>query len=151
MMKRFYGVFLMLLLSSQLYASYEQYCNARFGFCVDVDNQWGKEAAPVNNDGRSFFDGEGLRVNVWGSYNALNETLREAMHNAKNELDRVTYEAMRGNWFVVSGYKGSDIVYTKVFLHNDTYYTLLITYPTALQKEYNAIVTRLSKTFRILP
>ncbi len=150
-MKKMYALCFTLLLSSQLYASYEQYCNARFGFCVEVDNQWGKEAAPANNDGRSFFDGEGLKVSVWGSYNALNETPREAMSNAQNGLDRVTYETMRDNWFVVSGYKGSDIVYTRVFLHNDTYYTLLITYPKTLQKEYNAIVTRLSKTFRVLP
>jgi len=150
-MKGFYALLITLWLTAGLQASFEQYCNARFGFCVDVDTQWGKEAAPVNNDGRSFFDGEGLRANVRGSYNALGERLREAMDNAKNGLDRVTYETMRGNWFVVSGYKGSDIVYTKVFLHNNTYYTLLITHSTALQKKYNAIVTRLSKTFRLLP
>lgn len=149
-MKGFYALLITLWLTTGLQASFEKYCNTRFGFCVDVDTQWGKEAAPANNDGRSFFDGEGLRVNVRGSYNALGERLREAMDNAKNGLDRVTYETMRGNWFVVSGYKGSDIVYTKVFLHNNTYYTLLITYSTALQKKYNAIVTRLSKTFRLL-
>lgn len=148
-MKGFYALLITLLLTSGLHASYEQYCNPRFNFCVDIDTRWGKEPSPSNNDGRSFFDGSGFKMSVWGSYNALNESLRQSMQNAKNDFDSVTYEAIRGNWYVLSGYKEANIVYIKVFLQNDTFYTLLMSYPRHEKDIYNPITARLSQSFKV--
>jgi len=140
-------IFVITLLTMTLHASYERYCNARFGFCVDVKRSWGKEPAPANNDGRSFFDNEGFKMSVYGSYNALDQNLRAHQEGYRSELDQITYQPIKHNWYVLSGYKGSEIIYIKTFLNNKTFYTLYIRYPKALQGRYNPIVSRLSKSF----
>jgi len=148
-MQRLRVLFFFIVLPLVLNAAYEPYCNARFNFCVDVDSNWGKEPAPTNNDGRSFFDHNGLKVSAYGSYNALMQTLRQNMQEHLSSLDEVTYQVIRANWFVVSGYKGSEIYYIKVFYENETFYTLYIHYPIQYKDEYNRVVSRLSKTFRV--
>ena len=59
---------LALALAIPVFASgYANYCNSRYGFCVDYPANFGMEPAPVNNDGRVFYDGEGFRMTASGS------------------------------------------------------------------------------------
>jgi hypothetical protein len=63
----------------------------------------------------------------------------------------ITYEITRGTFLVLSGYRGGNIFYTKVALSGDqrTACILDITYPKSLKKEFDGIVTRMSRSFHV--
>lgn len=65
----------------------------------------------------------------------------------------IVYERTKGEFLVLSGYRGSDIYYTKVALSpdRDTLCILEITYPRSDKAKFDAIVTRMSRSFRALP
>ncbi|MEA2029801.1 MAG: hypothetical protein U9N49_12630 [Campylobacterota bacterium] len=148
-MKILYTLLLTLLLTTSAYASFERYCNARFGFCVDVDRNWGEEATSVNNDGRSFFNTDGFRMSVYGSYNALDQTLEAHQEGYKSEFERITYEVKKQSWYALTGLKDDELIYIKTFLRHDTFYTLYVRYPQATKSHYNWVVTRLAKSFQV--
>jgi hypothetical protein len=64
----------------------------------------------------------------------------------------VSYDRTRRDFFVVSGYRGADIFYTKVALSSDrsSACVLEITYPRVQKKSFDQIVTRISRSFRSL-
>ncbi|HPR90415.1 MAG TPA: hypothetical protein PLD93_03160, partial [Synergistaceae bacterium] len=64
------------------------------------------------------------------------------------DFDTVTYRAKGKNWFVLSGYRGSDIVYLKLWVGPDAVNGLEMAYPSALKKEYDAVVTNIVRSFR---
>ena len=137
------------LVTMSLSASYQNYCNARFGFCVEYLSTLGMHPAPTNNDGRSFFDDEGFSISVYGSYNALNQNLTSHQEGFKAEFDTITYARTKSNSYVLSGYKGSDILYIKVILEKDTFYTLYIKYPKTRKEQYNTAVLKASQSFKV--
>ncbi|MDP9137302.1 MAG: hypothetical protein M3N38_03895, partial [Pseudomonadota bacterium] len=61
----------------------------------------------------------------------------------------VTYERTKGEFLVLSGYRGKSIFYTKVSVSDDekTACILEITYPRAKKHQFDAIVTRMSRSF----
>ncbi len=125
-----------------------EYCNARFGFCFSYPAYFEMDPPPANDDGRILRDGNGCVVTAWGGYNVLEETLAEAMASRSEDFDTVTYEAKGKNWFVLSGYRGSDIVYLKLWVGRDAVNGVEMTYPSALKKEYDRIVTKIVRSFR---
>ena len=56
------GAILLLVFVSTANAqqAYTKYCNARYGFCIEYPVNFGIEPAPTNNDGRAFYDNEGV-------------------------------------------------------------------------------------------
>ena len=62
---------------------------------------------------------------------------------------RITYERTKGTFLVLSGYRGESIFYTKVSVSKDekTACILEITYPRADKRDFDAIVTRMSRSF----
>ena len=145
------GVLLLLLcaVSSEAQARMEkEYCNARFGFCFSYPAHFEMDPPPENDDGRILRDGDGCVVTAWGGYNVLEETLAEAMASRSADFDTVAYKAKGKNWFVLSGYRGSDIVYLKLWVGPDAVNGLEMAYPSALKKEYDAVVTKIVRSFR---
>jgi hypothetical protein len=58
---------------------------------------------------------------VYGSYNALNQTLRqlyseETNPSADHPHRTVSYKTLKGNWFVVSGIEEGRVFYQKTML-----------------------------------
>jgi len=139
-------------LVSQLNAQavYTKYCNARYNFCVEYPVNFGIEPAPTNNDGRVFYDGEGYFMRVYGSYNALEHSLNDEMKYEEKEFDVVTYKTSKKNWYVLSGYKDDNIIYIKTYMspNKSIFYHLRISYPAKFKTEYNAIVSKASKSFK---
>jgi len=129
--------------------AYTKYCNARYGFCVKHPVDFGMAPAPANNDGRRFYDDEGFSMSVYGSYNALDYSLRAQMLEDSKDFDSVTYQVIKGSWYVLSGYKGQDVIYKKTIMRGDIYYHLYIKYPIRYKDNYNAIVSQVSKSFKI--
>ncbi|MEA3492723.1 MAG: hypothetical protein U9R27_12605 [Campylobacterota bacterium] len=151
-MKRFITVITILFFGFmthlQAQQSYTKYCNARYGFCIQYPVDLGIAPAPTNNDGRRFYDDAGFSLSVYGSYNALSYSLREQMTEDKNNLDQVTYQVIKNGWYVVSGYKGADIIYKKTLMRGDIFYHLYIQYPARYKNDYNNIVSKVSKSFK---
>ena len=124
------------------------YCNARFGFCLSCPDGFEMDPPPTNDDGRIFRDQNGCILTAWGGYNALGETLAEALTSQSANFDTVTYKTKGKNWFVLSGYKGSDIVYLKLWVGSDAINGLRIEYPSSMKKKYDAVVTKIVRSFR---
>jgi len=129
---------------------YKKYCNARFKFCVNYPVTFGMGPAPVNNDGREFYDADGFFMIASGMYNVLENSLKDEMKSQEEDFDTVTYRRMKNNWFVLSGYSGENILYIKTYIVEDTIYHLYIRYPTYLKKEYDEIVSDIAKSFRYI-
>lgn len=130
--------------------AYTKYCNARYGFCVEHPVTFGKEPAPLNNDGRAFYDGEGYFMRAYGSHNALEHSIKAEMRSEEKGFDVITYRTAKNNWYVLSGYKDNDIVYIKTYMSKDkrVFYHLRIKYPAKFKREYNNIVSKVSKSFK---
>jgi hypothetical protein len=127
---------------------YVNYCNGRYGFCACYPKHFGVEPAPVNDDGRRFYDGNGLTMTVSGINNALDDTLQSEMRSESKDFDKITYRAKGDNWFVLSGQKGANIVYLKTYAGKGSINHLYIGYPAGQKAEYDGIVARISRCFK---
>lgn len=108
----------------------------------------GIRPAPVNHDGRVFYNDEGFIYRVSGSYNALYQTNREVFKEYKTLFDKVTYEVIKKEWFILSGYKGNEIIYIKCYVGKEYTYTLLMRYPIKDKAIYDETLSHIVKSFR---
>ena len=127
---------------------YVKYCNGRFGFCICHPSHFGIEPAPVNDDGRRFYDGNGLNMTASGINNVLDDTLQSEMRSASEDFDKITYRAKGDNWFVLSGHKGANILYLKTYVGKGSANHLRVEYPADQKAEYDGIVARISRCFK---
>lgn len=86
-------------------------------------------------------------MTVSGSNNSLDDSVTSEMESQTGDFDRITYRAQKKNWFVLSGYKGSEILYRKTYVGEGSVNHLHIQYPAQKRKEYDAMVTRISSSF----
>ena len=128
--------------------AYTKYCNSRFGFCVSYPVNFGMSPAPDNNDGREFYNREGFSMTASGMYNVLENSLKAEMKSQEEDFDTVTYRKVKNNWYVLSGYKDDNILYLKTYMGKETIYHLYIRYPARLKKEYDKVVSRVSRSFK---
>ena len=130
--------------------SYTKYCNDRYGFCVEYPVNFGIKPAAINNDGRVFYDTQGYTMRAYGSYNALEHSIKAEMRDEEKGFDIITYRAAKNNWYVLSGYKDDNIVYLKTYMsrNKEIFYHLYMRYPAKFKTEYNKIVSKVSKSFK---
>lgn len=130
---------------------YKVYSNPRFGYSITYPSDR-LEPQPVaaNGDGREFLSSDRqTKMLVYGTENPNNQTLAQMYADEINKGGRtVTYKVLRGGFFAISGYDGSNIFYQKTLFKNSQFMTFNITYPTAQRNVYDRIVTRASKSFR---
>lgn len=127
--------------------SFERYCNARFGFCVDYPSSLTMDPPPTNNDGRIFHGKHGFTMSASGMFNALYNTVQEEMRSQSSDFDKITYKRAKKHWFVLSGYSGGDILYIKTYVGKDYLYHLYLRYPVSMKKYYNQLISRISTSF----
>jgi hypothetical protein len=106
------------------------------------------EAAPDNNDGQTFTASNGAKIAAWGSWNATDQTLADAVREDEKSLGNVTYKAIRGGFYVISGRKGEQIFYKRTALVNGKFSTVQLTYPAADSALWNPISAHVSQCFR---
>ena len=129
----------------------KKYCNARFGFCVRYPASLVKDTAAENGDGQVFKEkgNSSVEMRVYGSYNALNETLRNRYEKLAREWGKgVTYKVIRQDWFVVSAMVNGKIHYQKTILRRDTFKTFEIEYDAVRGSTYNDVTDRIAKSFK---
>ena len=64
----------------------------------------------------------------------------------------ITYERTKNEFLALSGYRDGGIFYTKVAVSDDqrTACILDITYPRSLKQQFDGIVTRMSRSFKVI-
>lgn len=151
-------IILFLVLSQQLFAqtSYNQYCNARFGFCVSYPNTFKALGESDNGDGQEFISADGKASLL--VYRDGRETIYESEAECKsqtylsditpNETKQITYKIKGENFFVVSGFKGSKIFYQKTIFTEQGMMTAVFTYPSAQKVKYDLYCSKLLESFK---
>lgn len=102
-------------------------------------------------DGQRFagVDGKSELI-VYAFFNVLDQDLSDLYQEALNAQGReTTYKAMKGNWFVVSGYEAGKIYYHKTFFSDGAFYTFELSYDPEVKAIYDPLVSRISASFRI--
>jgi hypothetical protein len=127
---------------------YKRYCNPRFGFCVSYPSYFNISPESKNKNGRHFYDYNGFVMITYARNNTLDETLQTEMQFESKDFDRITYRRKRKTWYVLSGYKGSNILYIKTYVGKKSSNYLHIEYPIDKKTEYDKIVTKISRSFK---
>jgi hypothetical protein len=146
-----FEIIFLFLACSPLFAdsqSYAKYCNDRYGFCIEYPKTLAIEPPPENGDGRRFHDEKGFLVIASGINNVLDDTLNGEMSSQSRDFDKITYRAKGKNWFILSGYKGSDVLYIKTYVGKGVINHLYIKYPSKRSGVYDEIVSRISRSFK---
>jgi hypothetical protein len=128
------------------------YANARFNYSIAYPASLKPQGEAENGDGQAFRSANGeTELRVWGSYNALNETLGARYQKTVAELQQrgaVTYKVLGRGWFVVSGTAGGKVIYQKTLLKGDVYKTFTFEYPAADKSLQDAITSRIANSFK---
>ncbi len=128
--------------------TYKEYCNNRFGFCVKYPGNFKMKNPPANGDGQGFFDGKGFSMTVSGINNVMEDNLQTEMDSQSKGFDKITLKTKKNDWFVLSGFKKTDIVYLKTYVGKSSINHLYLQYPTNRKNEYNDMVSAMSKSFK---
>ncbi|BDC50413.1 hypothetical protein F183_A27290 [Bryobacterales bacterium F-183] len=133
----------------------EKYCNAKYAYCVSYPaTLLEPQGEPDAADGQKFISKDkSIVLTVWGSLNALDEKLPAAYESTvaafEKEGAKVTYKLLRPPWFVASGTTAKgQIFYRKTFLVDNTFKTLLLTYPASRKTELDQLVGKVVTSFR---
>jgi hypothetical protein len=140
---------------------YQRYCNERFAFCLDYPRTLKKQFSQ-NGDGLTLNISGKPRANqandfevvVYGVPHGNSEvtphTVKDTMYSAKQDIDDLTYQKKRANWFAVSGYvdSGETIVYEKTYVGRQNANTLSFRYPKKDKKLYDKVVNHMVASFK---
>lgn len=139
---------------TQAQTGYVTYYNARFSYSIAYPARvLIPQGEPANGDGQKFLSKDGrAEMLVYGSNNALNQTLRDAyqeeLSSAAHPQRRVTYQVIKADWFVVSGTENGRVFYQKTFLRDDAFKTFRIEYDESQKGTFDAITTTIARSFR---
>jgi hypothetical protein len=132
--------------------TWRTYTNPRFGTTIEYPGSFRPGRPPDNGAGLGFIGADGASFSVWGSHNSLKHDLAslEAFVREGRSGERVTYNQRGSNWFAISGTANGSIFYERHFIsHRGTIVNgFAIRYPSGLRDRYDAIVTRMSQSFR---
>ncbi|MBX7243133.1 MAG: hypothetical protein K1X92_15420 [Bacteroidia bacterium] len=134
--------------------TYTQYCNSRFGYCVEYPQGiLYPQPESDNGDGRVFKNKKGEKIlTVFGFNNIDNLTIQQQFDidlHEKTEERTITYQKSGKNFFVISGYENGKIFYQKTILQpDDTFSYAILLYDETEKALYDPVATRVYKTFQ---
>ncbi len=135
-------------------AAWPTYDNARFQYSICYPAQK-LDAQPEadNGDGRQFVAKDGADLRVYGDQDVSKETPEAAADEIGGRLGappdgKVTYKAVHGDWFVVSGRTMKEIFFAKGYLDHDQFKVFEFTYPIAKAGAYNEVAAKLESCFK---
>ena len=133
--------------------SYTNYKNGRFGFSIDVPTFLTQKQEGQNGSGATFTSADGtVELYAYGehvAYLSENPTIDELYAFIKDGVQmNIDYDRKKDNWFVLSGDWGDKVIYDMHILKSDgTHNYFSIIYPKSREKEFDAIVTHIYKSF----
>lgn len=133
--------------------AWRTYTNPRFGTTIEYPDSFRPGRPPQNGAGLAFSNADTATFSVYGSHNSLEHDLKglEAfIREDRAAGERITYEQRGANWFVIAGTRGDATFYERYALSHGGKIVngFVMQYPGRLQKQYDAIVTRMSRSFR---
>ncbi|MGV1915624.1 hypothetical protein [Rhizobium sp. 22-785-1] len=134
-------------------ADFNPYGNGRFGYSVDLPDDFKTVFTPENGDGVGLESADGqAKLSVWGNYLAEGGFSKESDLRKKFEIEegwKFTYEKRGASWASFSGTRGDRIIYMRqIALCNDAMGNFTLEYPAAQQKRYGQVVDRMVKTLK---
>jgi hypothetical protein len=145
-------LFILLIFLSTALAQDSTYLNTRYGYRISYpDHLMVAQGESANGDGQAF-QGAGARLVVWASQPpaVLNETVETRFEQELSKPNReVTYQVLRDDWFVVSGYEAGQIFYQKTFVRNGLEYSFVLTYLPEVRGTFDGVVSTLVESFVI--
>ncbi len=87
-------------------------------------------------------------MTVSGINNVMEDNLQTEMDSQSKGFDKITLKTKKDNWFVLSGFKKTDIVYLKTYVGESSINHLYLKYPTNRKTEYDEMVSVMSKSFK---
>ena len=130
------------------------YKDAEHGCRLDYPRALFSSDPEVEGEPRRFSsDNESIYFRVMGAENDARWTpadIRQKYLRADMPGD-VTYQHTKNEFLVLSGYRDESIFYTKVTVSDDHHIACIldITYPRSRKKEFDPIVTRMSRSFQV--
>jgi hypothetical protein len=103
---------------------------------------------PDNGDGICVRDSYGLVITCSGIGNVLENSLQSELKTSKAGFEQITYSTKGKNWFVLSGFKGKNILYIKTFIGKEKINDLYLEYPKELKDKYDKIVSKVVRSFK---
>jgi hypothetical protein len=133
------------------------YKNERFGFSLTYPaNLFFPQMESNNGDGQDFLTKDGLvKITVSGINNVLSTNLEDEFDDEIRALKQespsvvIGYSRLKEHWYVISGFRGKEVFYTKKFLVNDEFITLGITYPEVERAKWDKIVEKIASDFQL--
>ena len=137
---------------------YQKYANDRFAYSIEYPSGLLKmQAPPANNDGRTFRSNDGkIEMRVWGQHNALERNLVEEYDESVKKCGTSSvYKDFYERYFVISCTVNNRIYYQKTLHRGESgpeiFFTFTIEYPTSQKAKMDAVVTRISRSFKFDP
>ncbi len=132
--------------------TWRSYTNVRFQYHICYpDDLLVPQGESENSDGQKFLAADGGQLAVWGSNNALDESLKDALATDESRLagesGKVTYKVLRKNWFVVSGQNGATVFYAKTVYSHGQFKSFELTYSSSAAAVYEPVIRRLAVCF----
>lgn len=149
--------FFWLLAANSLSAqtTYNQYCNARFGFCVSYPSTFKAQGESDNGDGQEFIssDRKASLLVYRDGRDAIYESEEEYkwmsyLSDINDETKQITYKKKGEDFYVVSGYQGVMIFYQKTIFTDEGMMTAIFTYPTSQKAKYDSYCLKVFETFK---
>lgn len=132
--------------------AWKRYTNVRFQYsiCYPEDLLVPQGESP-NSDGQKFLAKDGAQLVVFGRNNAMGESLRAALASTEARLTdssgKITYKALRPNWFVVSGQNGNTYFYARTQYSRGQFKSFEFTYDHSAAAIYKPLIGRLASCF----
>jgi hypothetical protein len=136
--------------------SWATYANSRFAYSICYPkNLLNPQGESPNGDGQKFLAKDGAQLLVYGSNNALSESINDVFNRTASRLaglsGKVTYKAIKPAWFVLSGQHDSTIFYAKTLYAKDLILSFELTYPSSQAGAYNPVAAKLASCFAKAP
>lgn len=131
---------------------YKSYCNERYNFSVDVPADLIDQGPSGSGDGNTFKSKDGkTELKVWGGYNALEETPRQAMERYMGLEKGVVYtlKTATKTWYALSWSKKNVIHYQKSLMSKEYYAVFSLAYPQDQKERFDPIITHMVQTLAL--
>lgn len=131
----------------------DEYCNARFKYCIWYPRTMKAGPEAQNGDGRIFKEGE-ASITVYGSGNwnadgdvvSLKKKYTEDIREQKG--CKITYSKLGNTFYVLSGIKDGHIFYQKTMQLTNAFGTAILEYRPADSNRYKKLTSLILQGFR---
>lgn len=132
---------------------WQTYKNSRFGFQFNYPSSVFRPVSEAaNDDGLRFQDSDGQAIVLaFGRYNVLEhspKTYLDWVKSDSDQIEKVTYERVRHDWIVVSGFVGKDVYYEKTIFScsREVLNSVVMIYSASLKPKLDPLVGPITKS-----